>query len=208
MAARKPSATTITTPTVSFSTLAKIMGPGTPVTQATLVRGHKYPTDGPKRGYQNARNQFIEHAVSGVAFHPHAGLRKHEQEAVLAMDQLGVPIPHGVTCARPATRGPHWNFSGVNISVFPDVDMTGANGLGAFKVHFGKDALARGVGSAMAALIHHYKTNVLGQQNVLPRHCLVYEARTGALHSCGSPTRLLSNVQAACHLIAALWPTL
>ncbi len=109
--------------------------------------------------------------------------------------------------ATPA-RASSWTFAGVEISVFPDVDITSASGLGALQAHLGKDALARGVGSTMAALLHHYKSSVLGQQNVLPRHCLVYEARTGALHTCGSTTRLLANAQAACQLIVALWPTL
>ena len=205
--------TTVTTrvvssPTVSFSTLAKLMGPSTPVAQASLVRGHKYPTDGPKRSYQNARNQLIDHLVAQQPFVVHASLRNHERDAIVAMQQLGVPVPSGVTCSRPASGPSAWVFSGVNVSVFPDVEMSSVSGLGGLKVHFNKDTLARGVGSSMAALLHHYKTQVLGQQNVLPRHCLVYEARTGALHTCGSPARLIANVQAACQLVVALWPML
>jgi hypothetical protein len=198
----------VTVPTVTFGTLAKLMGPSTPVAQASLLRGHKYPTDGPKRSYQNARNQLIDHLVSQEPFMPHASLRPHEREVIAAMHVLGVPVPTGVTCARPTTLAPSWNFGGVNVSVFPEVELSSAAGLGALKVHFGKDALARGVGSSMAALLHHYKTQVLGQTDVLPRHCLVYEARTGALHTCGSPARLITNVQAACQLIVALWPSL
>lgn len=198
----------VSVPTVTFSTLAKLMGPSTPVAQASLLRGHKYPTDGPKRSYQNARNQLIDHLVAQQPFSPYPSLRSHEREAIAAMQQLGIPVPTGVTSTRPPGGASSWAFSGVEVSVFADVDLASTAGLGALKVHFGKDALARGVGSTMAALLHHYKTQVLGQQNVLPRHCLVYEARTGALHTCGSPARLIANVQAACQLIVALWPML
>jgi hypothetical protein len=207
MAARN-TASMHATPTVSFGTLAKIMGPTTPAGQAALLRGHKYPTDGPKRSYQNARNQLIEHLVAQRPFDPTASLRPHEREAVLALLQNGVPIPTQVRCSRPSTSAPHWTFCGVNISVFPDVELTGPNGHGALKVYFGKDPLARGVGASMAALLHHYKSQVLGQQNVTARHCLVYEARTGSVRACGNSTRLLSNAQAACQLITVLWPTL
>jgi len=203
-----PQGAVITTPTVTFSTLAKLMGPSTPVGQASLLRGHKYPTDGPRRSYQNAQQQLVDHLTLQQPFNPHAGLRPHEREVVLALSQLGVPVPNGAACTKPSKRIPHWGFAGVDISAFPDVDLTSPSGLGAMKVHFGKDALPRGVGPAMAALLHHYKSHVLQQANVLPRHCLIYEARTGALHTCGSPTRLLINVQAACQLIVALWPIL
>jgi len=195
------------TPTVSFSTLAKLMGPCTPVKQASLIRAHKYPTDGPKRSYQNARSQVIDHLVNQAPLNPGA-LREHERDAVQAFIASGYALPPGVAASRPTTRSPHWNFSGVDISVFPDVDLSSAAGLGALKVHFNKEALPRGVGPSMAALLHAYKTSVLGQ-TVSPRHCIIYEARTGALHACGGATsRLLSNVTAACQLITSLWPSL
>lgn len=195
-------------PQVSFSTLAKMMGAMTPVAAASTLRGHKYPTLGPKLSYRNARQQLIDYAVAQKPFSPHSGLRQHELDAVQALQQFGVQLPAGCTFSRPPTHAPHWLFNGVEISVFPDVNSVGPNGLGAFKAYFGKEKLARGVGATMAALLHHYKTQVLGLQNVYPQHCLVYEVRQGARFQCGNSTRLLSNAQAACQMIAALWPTL
>lgn len=183
------------------------MGPCTPTKFATLLKGHKYPTDGPKRSYQNARAQVIEHLVSQTPLAPNA-LRDHEREALTAFAATGYQLPAGVTATRPNTRQPHWSFHGVDISVFPDVELQSVGGTGALKVHFNKDPLPRGVGAAMAALIHHHQVTILGHNQTLPRHCIVYEARSGALYSCGSTTRLLTSVQAACNLTLAMWPTL
>lgn len=203
-----PKTKTKTSPVVSFSTLAKLMGPVTPVKWGALLRDHKYPSDGPKRSYQNAQLQMIAHAVSQTPFNPHSKLRSWEMEVIQAMMSLGVPVPVGATSSRPSTRAPHWSFHGVDVSVFPDLELDGPSGRGAFKAYFGKEKLARGVGSTMAALLHHYLTSVLGQQNVNPQHCIVYEVRQGARFQCGTGGKLLSNAQSACQLIAALWPTL
>jgi hypothetical protein len=195
-------------PTVSFSTLAKLMAPSTPVKQASLLRDHKYPAPGPKFSYLNARAQLIAHTVHGTPFNPSRRLRPHELDAIRVMMQTPVPIPSGMTCTVPPAKAPRWPFHSVDISVFPDVELSGPAGLGGLKVHFPKEELARGVGATMAALLFHYKTQVLGQKNVSPRHCLIYEARTGSLHTCTNPAKLLPNAKVACQLIAALWPTL
>lgn len=198
----------VTTPRVSFSTLAKIMGAATPIAQARLLRGHKYPTDGPKRSYQGVRNQMVGYAVDGRPIDPNANLRPHERDAVIAMSQHPVRIPKGMTCTRPSTRAPYWRFCGVDISVFPDVDMTGQIGIGGLKGYFAQDPLGHGVGTCMAALLCHYKGTVLGQTQVQSRYCLVYEARTGDVHSASNSTRVLRTAEAACNLIVALWPGL
>jgi hypothetical protein len=195
-------------PTVSFSTLAKLMSPSTPVKQASLLRDHKYPAPGPKFSYRNAREQLIAHAVHGTPFSPLLKLRPHELDAIRVMMKTAVPVPGGMTCFVPPANAPRWTFHGVDISVFPDVDLSGPTGLGALKAYFPKERLARGVGPTMAALLFHYKTQVLGQKNVSPRHCVIYEVRTGSLHACTNPTKLLPNAKVACQLIAALWPTL
>ena len=92
--------------------------------------------------------------------------------------------------------------------MIPDVDISSALGAGALKGYFAQDALAPDVGPSMAALVHYYRAHVLGHANVLPRLCLLYEARTGRLHSAGRRTSLLTKVEVACQLTAALWPTL
>jgi hypothetical protein len=201
-------AKTNTTPTISFGTLAKLMGPTTPAGQVSLLRGHKYPTDGPKRGYQNARAQLIDHLVEKKAYNPHSKLRPYEREAIDLLRAEEIPVPADLAYTRPSTANPHWAFEGVNVSVFPDVDIANREGRGAMKAHFAKDSLARGVGASMAALLWFYKTEILREQAVASRNCLVYEVRNGHLHVCGSPNRLLANASAACRVIVALWPTL
>lgn len=198
----------VRTPTVSFSTLARLMGPATPRVQASLLRNHKFPTDGPKRSYQKAREQLIAHLTRGTPFEPRAQLREHEREVVRMLQRTGVRLPRGVACARPSSAPRHWNFEGVNISVFPDVDVFASDVQGALKAYFGKEKLERGVGAAMSGLLLHYKANILEQAGVSGRHCLVYEVRTDTIHRATNGRQLLSTVRAACKLITALWPTL
>ena len=204
----EPALLTNSPPRVSFSTLAKLMGPSTPVKVAGLLREHKYPSHGPKLSYRTARQQLIDLAVSQVPLNPLAPTRKHEREAINAMLQYGVPLPNGFTCSVPRAHAPHWSFHGVEIAVFPELDLTSASGSGAFKAYFAKDKLARGVGSTMATLIHYYKTRILGQPNVRPQQCILWEVRSGAQFSAGNSSKLLANAEMACQLIAALWPTL
>jgi len=198
-------------PTVTFSTLAKLMGSTTSSNLLTLLRGHKYPEDGPKRSYQNAQRQVIDHFVYGTPINPTgSALRAHETEALTAFTNNGLCLPASCTARRPSTGSPKWQFHGVEISVFPDVlvQSSGSVILGGIKVNFNKDSLARGVGPSMAALLHHYLANVLSMPLIASRSCFIYEARSGAVHSCGSPTRLLASAQATCNIIAAVWPTL
>jgi hypothetical protein len=203
--------TVIPTPTVTFSTLAKLMGSNTSTSIVNLLRGHKYPTDGPRRSYQNARRQVVEHLVSGSQIST-SGLRSHEIEAVTGFVANDLSLPTNSRATRPSTQNPRWQFGGVEISVLPDVLLNNPTHSGAvcggIKIHFNKEPLARGVGPSMAALLHYYLAHVLEVSTVTPGMCYVYEARSGAVHSCGSPTRLLSSAQNTCTLIAALWPTL
>ena len=52
-----PVVTTTTNPRITVSTLARAMGPITLSSLATLLRGHKYNSAGPRRSYQAARRQ-------------------------------------------------------------------------------------------------------------------------------------------------------
>ena len=50
---------------------------------------------------------------------------------------------------------------------------------------------------------------MLGQANVTPSLCVVYEPRVGATYRPGAnPAGQVRNAQVACQVIAAIWPTL
>jgi hypothetical protein len=199
---------TVSQPTVSFSTLARLLGPSTPVKQSSLLRGHKYPSDGPKRSYQNAQKQLVDYLVNGSPINTAAmNLRGHERDALAQLNPAGV-LPNGVTASRPNAHAPAWQLHNVTISMYPDVELAGPSGVGALKAYFGKDPLARGVGASMAALLHFYKSHQLALPNVSPTYCMVLEVRTGALYTSSNPSTLMKNVATACQLISALWPTL
>jgi hypothetical protein len=189
-------------PRVSFSTLARLMGPITPAKQMSLLRDHKYPTDGPKRSYQNAREQLVRHLVSGAALAPNAvGLRPYETNVLELAVAQGVAAPAGCRCRRPSPSRPSWQFHGVEISMFPDVLLTGPRGTGAMKFHLSQETLPKGVGAAMAALLHHYQAGVMNDASAIPMYSIVLEPRQGVTYSAsGNQTRLLQNVDGLpCH---------
>jgi hypothetical protein len=197
-------------PTVSFSTLAKVMGALSPLALVSRLRAHKYPHEGPKRSYQKAVRQAVDHLVLGSLIDPAApGLRAHEEEALSALAKMNTSLPLGVTARRPSTHGPTWNLGGVTISMFPDAELESAGASGAIKFSFSKDRLARGVGATMAALVWHYRHNVLERLNVRPTLCLVCEPRVGTFYKPGSnPWSQVKSARVACDLIAAVWPML
>lgn len=197
------------TPKISFSTLAKLMGPTTPVALRNKLRDHKYPSDGPKRSYQNALRQAVGHIVDGATLDPEAAnLRSWEQEAVGALAAMAISPPAGTRPSRPNPNAPDWQIGGVFISMYPDVELTGVNGVGAMKFHFTKERLARGVGTTMAALLWHYRSQVLRVANVNPAYCAVYEPRVGATYVPGrNPAAQVQNATLTCQMIATLWST-
>jgi hypothetical protein len=199
----------VTTPTVSFSTLAKVMG-GLSAKQLTrTLGGHKYPTGGPARSYQLARRQAIDWFVESRPFDPDAELRSHERDAVHAMKRSRLAPIARVRAVRPSTRREPWRLNGVRVSMHPDVNFESYLEFGAAKFSFTKTPLARGVGSAMAALLWYYKSEIEGVRGVSLQHCVVYEPRLPWIHRPGrNPAGQVAEAELACTIIAALWPAL
>lgn len=200
----------VNTPTVSFSTLAKVMGPLSLLALATRLRGHKYPSDGPRRSYQNALYQAVECLVNGAPLDPSAAnLRLHEREGVAALAAMGLGVPRGYNASRASSRVGTWNLNGVHVSMVPDVELTSPNGRGAAKFSFTKDRLSRGVGSTMAALLWYHRSQVLGLANITPSACIVYEPRACASYRPGAnPQGQVQQAQLACQVITTLWASL
>jgi hypothetical protein len=199
----------VANPTVSFGTLAKLTGPNTPAKQMQLLRGHKYKQPGPRLSYLGATRHVSDHLIHGTPLNPQAPtLRSHERSVVHGMIH-GPQLPPGLTYQRPSTKGVAWAYQGVTISMFPDLEVSNGTGAGAVKFSMTQDVLAHGVGSAMAELLFHHRSQILQLPNVQGGYCLIVEPRTGALYAAGTNAQVsLNRITHACQLIVALWPSL
>ncbi|MEM7157079.1 MAG: hypothetical protein AAF799_29775 [Myxococcota bacterium] len=200
-----------TTPRLTFSSLAKLMAPHTPMAQQTILTGHKYPRSGPMLGYVNALHHLVGLLKNGKP--GGRALRPHEQAVVNAFKAQPFKLPKGVKVLkqRPNAKQKYWHYHGVDISVFPDVLLDGPKGKGALKLYPNQEPLARGVGKTMATLLHHYMTSVNPAGQAHPSYCLVYEIRKGKFHRAGTgnaTANALKRAQVACGMAAAVWPTL
>jgi len=192
-------------PTISLSTLAKAMGPLSPPALARLLSGHKYGFSGPRRSYQQAREQAISLLTDGTPPDVEAPLRGYERDAVKAIAR-GLRLPEHARAIRMRRKLPYWEIGGVRISMEPDVELDGENATGAAKVILTKEPLARGVGSAMAALMWHYRKNVLNVPMTDRAHCIVFEPRLPWLHlPAKRPDTQVRHAELACQVVAALW---
>lgn len=199
--------TQITHPTVTFSTLAKAMGPIRPTALARLLHGHKYPTQGPRRAYQVARKQAVDLLVDKSPLDPEAPLRAYERDAVRALSRVRLYVPEWLRATRPSTRPEIWPLHGVRISMHPDVDLSGNVESGAVKFSFTKAPLAPHVGSAMASLLWYWRSRIVGVKTTLPAHCIVYEPRLPWKHlPQKNVASTIKSAELACKMIAAIWP--
>lgn len=195
-------------PLITLSTLARAMGPLGALALARMLAGHKHRKPGPRRSYQRAREQAISLLSDGTALTPDAELRAYEREAVTAMQRARLVLPSRARALRAYRRLPPWEIGGVLVSMHPDVEVDGARGTGAAKIILTKDRLARGVGTAMATLLWHYRRNVLGIDSTRKDHCLVFEPRLPWLHLPSPRTEHhVRNAELACKVITALWAT-
>jgi hypothetical protein len=204
------------TPTISLSTLAKAMGPLSPAALVRLLSGHKHGFSGPRRSYQRAREQAISLLTDGTPLDVEAPLRGYERDAVKAIARAGLRLPEHTRALRMRRKLPYWEIGGVRISMDPDVELDGQKddqkdghkATGAAKVILTKEPLARGVGSAMAALMWHYRKNVLNVPKTDREHCIVFEPRLPWLHlPAKRPDNQVRNAELACQVVAALWPS-
>lgn len=105
-------------------------------------------------------------------------------------------------------------FSGVEISVRPDVLVEGVDKKGQFtgcvKLHFSKQApFAANSGAYVATILHeHAKTHSPTRSLCRCNACCVIDVFGGSIFEAPKATaKRLRDVQAACKEIAALWPT-
>lgn len=195
-------------PTVSFSTLARVMGPSTPAELVNLLRGHKQRALGPRLSYRRALKQGIDFLVDGRPFDADEPLRAHEREAVGAL--IGCPprLPLSTIAVRPTERR-MWDVGGVRVTVNPDILIHSRVDHGAAKFVFTKKPLPRGVGTLMASLLWYYLDRVARVDSARPGYCLVYEPRWARTYlSRERRDRLAARLPAATAVIRALWPLL
>jgi hypothetical protein len=200
----------LTQPRLTFSTLAKLIGTITVAKQFSLLKGHKYPKPGPKRGYQNAVKQIVDHLVqqSPLTLAVRT-LRANEQEILQMLSQNQNLLPRNLQCTRPNPHATPWQIHGVIVSMYPDIELANGHTTGALKLYLAKDPLAHGVGKTMATLLYHYRTQFLNLGNVDPKLCQIVEPRQNVTHYASTKTQQqLVRLQQVCQMVSLLWPGL
>lgn len=194
-------------PRLTFSALSKLLAPHTPQGMMSILRDSKYPRTGPMLSYTNAEKHVVSLLTGSGS--QNSILRPHEQDAVSIFIGNSFHLPTGVVAKRNNSHAAQWPFAGVEISVFPEVALSGPNGTGALKLYFGQKPLAKGVGKTMAGLIAHFRSAVLQDAATVPGYCLVYEVRTNKLHRAGArtvPPGSLAKMTSVCLMTRMLWP--
>jgi len=194
-------------PRITLATLARAMGPMTPMALEGLLRANKERAPGPARSYQRARSQAVDFLVDKKPFDPDAPLRKHERDAVRALVRCPPRMPEWVRAKRCGRESVLWTLGEIDVSMQPDVVLEGFIESGALKISLTKEPLPRGVGRAMAALMWNFYANVLGEKTTKRLRCLVYEPRLPWMHAPPAKVgRVLKDAALAARHIAALWP--
>lgn len=176
----------------------------------SLLKEQKYPTDGPKRSYVDARERIRAFAIQQQPLST-AGMRDYEGEVIQCLIDSAwcPPTPQSV---RPPTRDRELLVEGVEIKAYPDLlcldPQSGRDG--AIKFYFGKStALDPGVAQHMATVLYHFERDILANQRVHPSLCTVYDVRQDVEYTASKSTkRLMGNIEAACTFIRAVWPNL
>ena len=196
-------------PTVSFATLARVVGGLSARELVQTISAHKYKAGGPARSYQNARSQAIDLFVERRPLDDEADLRPYERDAVQAMQRMKLSVPAGAKAFRPRARRRFWISRGVRVSMQPDVELLADAHIGAAKFSFTKRPLPREVGSVMATLLWHWMSEVEGEPAASPENFLVYEPRLPWVHRPGrNRASQIQQARDACEIVAAVWPTL
>lgn len=199
-------------PRVTFSALVDVL------TQPShrlvgLLKKQKYPNPGPVFGYKKAREQLSNWAVNGTPPNlQDPALRDHEVDALTAAIQVfgtgQALLPDGATSASKPGLEQQWSVNGVDISVFPDLvvsgDVRGTPATGAVKFFLRKDPTT--VGPTLAALIYYHRRHIIQDPDIDPSLCAVVDVQAGEIYAAtGSYRRLVSQIESSCTLIAAVW---
>src|SRR5207244_1476657 len=91
------------------------------------------------------------------------------------------------------------------------VNLTGKKPTsGAMKFYLSKSKeLDFQVGVWMASLLYQYRLNVANDPSTHCDLCMIYDVRKDEHHSAGkSHKKLFQNIDSACQIISAMWPTI
>lgn len=203
---------TRTSPRLTFTAICEYLD-ATPTRQMSILRDSKYPQSALYRSYSNAKKQVRRLAIEGQPIDLLApDLDDHEREVLklLLDNRWSVPAPMALN---PYTRQPAMTVEGVDISALPDLylaeDGVSRRRSGALKLYMPKRELSANAGKWMASLLYTYLRDTLGDESADPGLCLVYDVRADEYHSATSSyKRLFTNIENACRMIRAVWPTL
>ena len=201
-------------PRLTFSALCEFLD-ATPTRQLSILRTHKYPSDGPMRSYAAALAQVKGYLVQGTPLNPEAtNLAEYEREILQHLVSVEWRLPAGATAVYPNTQQATMSLGGVEISVVPDMYLEmvshGTRRTGAIKFFVAKSRELRAEpGKWMASLLYRYMLDQLHDPSVDPDLCCIYDIRQDEHHwATKSHKRLFQHIENACLLINAVWPRL
>jgi len=179
-----------------------------------IIKKFKYPSEGPMKSYVMAEQRILSSIVDGNSLNT-----SHEQghiEEVLASFSLLEWPDTALSFKRPNPHQEKILINGVEISLKPSALISDASGKsGACKLFFNKapsddrPQLRPEVARMMAALLHYYGTEHLGDVTYKASLCQVVCVRDGDIYtSTGRYKKVLEDVADACEEIALRWPTL
>lgn len=196
-------------PRLSFSAMCEYLSVSER-RRLSLLKEQKYPADGPKKSYADTRERIRAFAIHQKQLST-AGMREYEGEVVTCLiDNAWTPPTSHST--RPPTRDRELLVEGVEIKAYPDLLCSDPQNLqeGAIKFYFGKTLpLDPSVAQQMATVLYYFEREVPGNERIHPSLCTVYDVRQDLEYVASKSTkRLISNIEAACTFIAAVWPAL
>jgi hypothetical protein len=202
-------AKTYTDPRLTFSALANILAPHGAPAMMNIIADSKYPKVAQVISYADGCRAMAAFLAGAPPIA--ASLEPHEIELFKLLKATPPKLPKGVSLSLPgpANAHPKWSLSGVELSIVPDLLVSGPNGTGALKFHCAQAVLGRGVPKAMAELLHHYLHAELKKSSTVPEYCIVYSIRHNKLQSAAPvKAKLAAQATAACKLVAAVWPAI
>jgi hypothetical protein len=167
-------------------------------------------------GYKKAVEQLVQWFHRGII--PNAlarTLRDYEKVALSkAVAMPGAPaslLPAGADNIAVPGKIPTMTIHGVEVSFSPDLLVSKKVGKkivasGAVKLYLRKQPLVSG--PELAALLYYHRSQVAADPLADPHLCAVTDVQAGIVYTAsGNHQRLLNQVQQACQVIAAIWPS-
>jgi hypothetical protein len=139
---------------------------------------------------------------------------KNEQDALNAFKGLSEQMDlRGIRFSKTIRRPKHLNFSGVDLSIAPEILVTTKDWeiIGCIKFYFKKnDRLKEDVADFLCAILNHYAdTHLSPNHRAKPEACMVIDVfRHRAFRASKNAPLHRDRIRSSCKEISEIWPTI